>query len=111
MKLTLQQLYDHINRKPGQRYTSAQIARSFKTRVQETTPLLRELRVTGRIRHAIPGKMSYYFTPGPQDIAIAERAHLVPEVKPYKPTGPEWQIVAERIADSRAVKSLIRSAP
>jgi hypothetical protein len=95
MNLTLQQVYDQVNRNPGQRYTSAQIARSLKARVQETTPLLRELKSMGRLKSTVPGKVSLYYTMGPKDIAAAEHVPYMPPFRPLR----GYEAGMRRIAD------------
>jgi len=108
MIITLKCIMTLLEEKPGKRMSNCFIARKLGGHPTNTIAMINELVVMGRLRKDDSSRTTLFYAPTEQDIRAEEYVQYVAPAKPYKQVGAAWDRVAERIADFRALPSLIR---
>lgn len=111
MNATKQKIFDYVEANLGKRLSAYVVSRANGMSQKIAHNLLRELVADGLLKTSEPGKITLFYVPTAADIEAAQHQHYVPPFKPYRQIGAAWDVVADRLNDFRAIKSLIRSTP
>lgn len=111
MKTIKQQISDLFVGLVARHFSSKSIVQAIRIPAKDVQPVLDEMVDDGDLVLVKYRRGLCYQKPAIEKPADVTEGRYVPPDRPYEQTGPHWELVNERLADFRTVKSLFRSVP
>lgn len=99
-EFTLDNLAEYMKLGNGTRYPPYKLANAFHCSTDEMREVLRQLVVADRVEEVVIGRQRIFFIRTDAERATIAAMNAPPKaMRPYQPTGPEWDRVTERLAE------------
>lgn len=91
----------------GRRYPNNRLAQNFDVENDEMREMLAKLVEQKRVEETVVGRQRVFFIRTEAEREAIMSMNAAPKaMKPYNPSGPEWDRVNERLAEFREIKSV-----